>query len=35
MTFWLLVVTIVVRNNLLNYLKLLRKARVVRFSRNS
>ena len=35
MTLWLLVVTIVVRNNLLNYLKLLRKARVVRFSRNS
>ena len=35
MNFWLLVVTIVVRNNLLNYLELLRKARVVRFSRNS
>ena len=35
MIFWLLVVKIVVRNNSLNYLKLLRKVRVVRFSRNS
>ena len=35
MTFWLLVVTIVLRNNSLNYLKLLRKARVVTLSRIS